>query len=93
MKKYVKSQFWTVSEQFIINAIIGCFPLLTLIKNCASIGYSILLWLYSGKVDLLGQSDCFRIKVVVFGQSGCNWAKEVVFGQSGCIRVKVVVFG
>ena len=58
------------------------------------------MWLYSGKVVVLLESGCIRIKVVVFGQklwhsgkSGYLRAKVVVFKKSGCFRAKVVVFG
>ena len=48
--------------------------------------------MYSGKFDVLGESNCIRAKwvysgkVVVFGQSGCIWAKGMYMGKSGCIR-------
>ena len=44
-------------------------------------------WLYSGKVDVFGESGCIREK------NGCIRAKKVVFVKSGCIPANLVVFG
>ena len=37
------------------------------------------MWLYSGKVVVIGQCGCIRAKVVVFGQSGFIGAEVDVF--------------
>ena len=50
-------------------------------------------WLYSGKVDVIGQSGFNRSKGVLFGQSGCISAKVVVIVQKWLYSGKVVVFG
>ena len=57
-------------------------------------------WLYSSKVDVIGQNGCVRAIVVVFRQKWLYSGKVVVFGQKrlysarrGCIPAKVDVFG
>ena len=61
------------------------------------IGYIPAKLFFSGKMVVIGQSGCVRLKVVVFGKIGCipaKWylGKVVVFGKkflflgkSGCI--------
>ena len=44
-------------------------------------------WLYSGKVDVFGQSGCIRIKTC------CSRAKWLYSDKTGCIREKALVFG
>ena len=39
------------------------------------------MWLYSTKVDALGQGGCIRGKVVLFGKSGCTGARWLYAGN------------
>ena len=51
-------------------------------------------WLYSSKVVAIGQSGCFRAKLVVFGEIVVVFGqKSLYLGKIGCFRSKVVVFG
>ena len=54
-------------------------------------------WLYSSKVDVIGQNGCVRAIVVVFrqkwlysGKSGCIREKWLYSGKKCCIRAKLL---
>ena len=48
------------------------------------LGKNFCIWakgLYSGKVNVIGQSNCIRAKTVAFGQSSCIRAKWLYSGK------------